>query len=91
MTEQQLGHCQQLADLTPLIAKLGFWSDVDLPFWAGFGLLTLTPMIRNVPADTDQNHITAYRSADTGAWAISDDPKNIWEIISGRVVCLSSI
>ncbi|MBZ4100253.1 hypothetical protein, partial [Escherichia fergusonii] len=40
-------------DLTPLIAKLGFWSDIDLPCWAGFGLLTLTPMIRNVPADTD--------------------------------------
>ncbi|ARO93471.1 hypothetical protein DZ08F97_52840 [Escherichia coli] len=53
MTEQKLGHCQQLADLTPLIATLGFWSDIDLPFWAGFGLLTLTPMIRNVPADTD--------------------------------------
>jgi hypothetical protein len=35
VTEQQLGHCQQLADLTPLIAKLGFCSDVDLPFWAG--------------------------------------------------------
>ncbi|EOL9302311.1 MULTISPECIES: hypothetical protein, partial [Enterobacteriaceae] len=53
VTEQKLGHCQQLADLTPLIATLGFWSDIDLPFWAGFGLLTLTPMIRNVPADTD--------------------------------------
>ncbi|MCK0370872.1 hypothetical protein ACUX0Y_24795 [Salmonella enterica] len=39
MTEQKLGHCQQLADLTPLIAKLGFWSDIDLPCWAGFGAL----------------------------------------------------
>ncbi|AVE24086.1 hypothetical protein (plasmid) [Citrobacter freundii] len=53
MTEQELGHYQQLAYLTPLIAKLGFCSDVDLPFWAGFDLLTLTPMIRNVPADAD--------------------------------------
>ncbi|WP_165851956.1 hypothetical protein [Enterobacter hormaechei] len=53
MTEQQLGHCQQLADLTPLNAKLGFCSDVDLPFWAGFGLLTLTSIIRNVLDDAD--------------------------------------
>ncbi|WP_048975835.1 MULTISPECIES: hypothetical protein, partial [Enterobacter cloacae complex] len=53
VTEQQLGHCQQLADLTPLIAKLGFCSDVDLPFWAGFGLLTLTSIIRNVLDDAD--------------------------------------
>ncbi|EBT4039151.1 hypothetical protein AH842_22685 [Salmonella enterica] len=53
VTEQELGHYQQLAYLTPLIAKLGFCSDVDLPFWAGFDLLTLTPMIRNVPADAD--------------------------------------
>ena len=51
--EQQLGHCHPLADLTPLIAKLGFCPDVDLPFWAGFGLVTLTPIIRNVPDDAD--------------------------------------
>ncbi|MCK0893321.1 hypothetical protein MXY38_00765 [Escherichia coli] len=51
MTEQQLGHCQQLADLTPLIAKLGFCPDVGLPFWAA--LLSLAPIMRKVPADTD--------------------------------------
>ncbi|TPD12279.1 hypothetical protein E9101_22670 [Salmonella enterica subsp. enterica serovar Goldcoast] len=78
MTEQKLVHCQQLADLTPLIATLGFWSDIDLPFWAGFGLLTLTPMIRNVPADKGKNHITTYPSSDTGAWVISDDLNKMW-------------
>ncbi|MEO2802547.1 hypothetical protein ABHB96_07670 [Escherichia coli] len=51
MTEQQLGHCQPLADLTPLIAKLAFSPDSVLPSWAG--LLTLAPLIRNAPADKD--------------------------------------
>nr|WGO48331.1 hypothetical protein [Escherichia coli]WGO48334.1 hypothetical protein [Escherichia coli]CZR14967.1 hypothetical protein [Yersinia pseudotuberculosis]CZR14968.1 hypothetical protein [Yersinia pseudotuberculosis] len=51
MTEQQLGHCYPLADLTPLIATLGFSPDSVLPSWAR--LLTLAPMIRNAPADTD--------------------------------------
>ena len=51
MTEQQLGDCHPLADLTPLIAKLGFSPDSVLPSWAG--LLTLAPMRRNAPADID--------------------------------------
>ncbi|QAZ74744.1 hypothetical protein FORC82_p223 (plasmid) [Escherichia coli] len=51
MTEQQLGHCHPLANLTPLIAKLGFCPDAGLPFWAG--LLSLAPIMRKVPADTD--------------------------------------
>ncbi|RYA79893.1 hypothetical protein DD595_11880 [Enterobacter cloacae complex sp. 4DZ3-17B2] len=49
-------HCQPLADLTPLIAKLAFSPDSVLPSWAG--LLTLAPLIRNAPADKD----------DSGAW-----------------------
>ncbi|HBY0536165.1 TPA: hypothetical protein MIO54_23120 [Klebsiella pneumoniae subsp. pneumoniae] len=44
-------HCQPLADLTPLIAKLAFSPDSVLPSWAG--LLTLAPLIRNAPADKD--------------------------------------
>ncbi|WP_241167139.1 hypothetical protein, partial [Serratia marcescens] len=51
VTEQQLGHCHPLADLTPLIAKLAFSPDSVLPSWAG--LLTLAPLIRNAPADKD--------------------------------------
>ncbi|WP_223201636.1 hypothetical protein, partial [Salmonella enterica] len=51
VTEQQLGHCHPLANLTPLIAKLGFCPDAGLPFWAG--LLSLAPIMRKVPADTD--------------------------------------
>ncbi len=50
-SEQQLGHCYPLADLTPLIATLGFSPDHVPPSWAR--LLTLAPMIRNAPADTD--------------------------------------
>ncbi|OXV30949.1 hypothetical protein CDL31_16220 [Enterobacter kobei] len=65
-------HCQPLADLTPLIAKLAFSPDSVLPSAGRFnplnrqtgispdsvlpswrGLLTLVPMIRNAPADTD--------------------------------------
>ncbi|QAZ74743.1 hypothetical protein FORC82_p222 (plasmid) [Escherichia coli] len=41
MTEQQLGHCQPLADLTPLIATLGLPPEVGFQFWAR--LLTLLP------------------------------------------------
>ncbi|WP_206187712.1 hypothetical protein, partial [Salmonella enterica] len=48
VTEQELGHYQQLAYLTPLIAKLVF---AGLQFWAG--LLSLAPIMRNVSADTD--------------------------------------
>ncbi|ECM7777239.1 hypothetical protein KO16_23280 [Salmonella enterica subsp. enterica serovar Heidelberg] len=46
-----LGHLQPLADLTPLIAKLGYCPDAGLQFWAG--LLSLAPIMRKVPADTD--------------------------------------
>ncbi|RRC00938.1 hypothetical protein EIA14_21590, partial [Klebsiella pneumoniae] len=31
-----LGHLQPLADLTPLIAKLGYCPDAGLQFWAGW-------------------------------------------------------
>ena len=51
VTEQQLGHCHPLADLTSLIAKLAFSPDSVLPSWAG--LLTLALIIRNAPADKD--------------------------------------
>ena len=51
MTEQQLGHCYPLADLTPLIAKLGYCPDAGLQFWAGW--LSLAPLMRNVSVDTD--------------------------------------
>ncbi len=51
MTEQQLGHCYPLADLTPLIATLGYCPDAGLQFWAGW--LSLPPIMRNVTADTD--------------------------------------
>ncbi|MQK61001.1 hypothetical protein EIZ86_31720 [Escherichia coli] len=46
-----LGHLQPLADLTPLIAKLGYCPDAGLQFWAGW--LSLPPIMRNVTADTD--------------------------------------
>ncbi|MCV5888475.1 hypothetical protein OFN71_35235, partial [Escherichia coli] len=51
VTEQELGHYQQLAYLTPLIAKLVFCPHAGLQFWAG--LLSLAPIMRNVSADTD--------------------------------------
>ena len=78
MTEQQLGHCHPLANLTPLIAKLGFCPDAGLPFWAG--LLSLAPIMRYVPADTDYRHIPSCRSADTNARAFFGPYKTGQEI-----------
>ncbi|MGT8455795.1 hypothetical protein, partial [Salmonella enterica] len=46
-----LGHLQPLADLTPLIAKLGYCPDAGLQFWAGW--LSLAPLMRNVSVNTD--------------------------------------
>ncbi|EBI1715726.1 hypothetical protein FK073_16085 [Salmonella enterica] len=78
MTEQQLGNSKPQADLTPLIAKLGFCPDAGLPSRAGS--LTIAPIMRNVPADTDQRHIPACRSADTRARAIFAHNKTRREI-----------
>ncbi|ECW7127154.1 hypothetical protein AH210_25470 [Salmonella enterica subsp. enterica serovar Newport] len=74
----QHGHLLPLPDLTPLIAKLGFFPDAGLPSRAG--LLSIAPIMRNVPADTDQRHIPACRSADTHAPAIFGHNKTRREI-----------
>ncbi|KYE61503.1 hypothetical protein, partial [Salmonella enterica] len=55
-----LGHCQPLADLTPLIANLGF-SDVNLQFKA------LAPMMRTLQPDKDLSLIPVCRSYDSSA------------------------
>ncbi len=51
VTEQQLGALSSACKFNPLIAKLGFSPDVGIPFWAA--LLSLAPIMRKVPADTD--------------------------------------
>ncbi|EBC6378340.1 hypothetical protein C3570_12130 [Salmonella enterica] len=78
MTEQKLGNCQPLADLTPLIAKLGLCPHAGHQFWAG--LLSLAPIMRNVPADTDKRHIPVCRSADSSARVIFGHNKTWREI-----------
>jgi len=51
MPEQHLKALSATGRFTPLIAKLGFSPDGVLP--SREGLLTLSPIIRKVPADTD--------------------------------------
>ncbi len=51
MPEQHLKALSAAVRFNPLNLQTGISPDSVLPSWAG--LLTLAPMIRNAPADTD--------------------------------------
>ncbi|CTQ86017.1 conserved hypothetical protein [Escherichia coli] len=51
MSEQHQKALSATGRFNPLNRQTGFSPDSVLPSWAG--LLTLVPMIRNAPADTD--------------------------------------